>query len=339
MRSIYAMNVREAYKIGLERLVVYGVDESSRVGPVKVMPGPVCTIYEKPTERVLLNAVRDANPFFHFFEGIWMLSGSKNGAYLNQFVSDFTSRFADDGTKLHGAYGYRWRNHFNVDQLRAIVGELKGNPQSRRCVLSMWDPDADLGINLKDIPCNTHVYFRVIGGYMDMMVNCRSNDMIWGGYGANAVHFSMLQEYIAAAIGVEVGQMYQNSWNFHAYCDILEKVKPYLSDDTWIGPYEGTIPLVSEPTSFLGDCEAWIGSTFFSGDRVVMSENKVFTQVALPMQMAHGAYRKKKFGSALTICEDIEAPDWRRACTEWIQRRADRWNSRRDAGELSYERA
>jgi hypothetical protein len=337
MRTIYAGNVREAYKLGLEYLAAYGVDEPSRAGPVKVMTGPVCTVYENPTERVLLNAARDANPFFHFFEGIWMLSGSDDGSYLDQFVSDFTARFSDDGTTLHGAYGYRWRGKFGMDQLLTIVEELKSNPQSRRCVLAMWDPESDLSRpELKDIPCNTHVYFRVQDECLDMMVNCRSNDMIWGGYGANAVHFSMLQEYLAAAIGVEVGKMYQNSWNFHAYCDILEKVKPYLNDDTWIGPYGRTVPLVSEPTSFLSDCESWVdghytGVPFFP-------QNSIFNTVAMPMMEVHYAYQRKKFESALTICEDIEAPDWRRACTEWIQRRADRWNSRRDAGELNYEK-
>jgi hypothetical protein len=326
MRVIRAENVREAYKIGIEALLRFGEREESRVGPVMVMPEPVCTIYQHPKERVLLNAKRDANPFFHFFEGIWMLSGSEDATYLDTFVSDFSSRFSDDGETLHGAYGYRWREHWAIDQLKYIVSELRSNPQSRRCVLGIWDTEVDLGAQSKDVPCNTHVYFRIHAGCLNMMINCRSNDMIWGGYGANAVHFSMLQEYLATAIGVEVGQMYQNSWNFHAYCDMLEKVAP-VTDNTWISPYEGTVPLVSDPTSFLGECGAWVEGYA----SVSKCKNDIFGGVASPMMLAHQAYRAKAFHEAMNQCYNIKAPDWRRACAEWIQRRADRSAAKREA--------
>jgi thymidylate synthase len=77
----------------------------------------------------------------------------------------------------------------------------------------------------KDVPCNTNAFFRVTNGKLDMMVNCRSNDIFWGAYGANAVHFSFLQEYVASSIGVEVGRYWQNSFNFHAYVDRFPKEK------------------------------------------------------------------------------------------------------------------
>jgi hypothetical protein len=331
MRVIRAENVREAYKVGIEALLYSGEREESRAGPVMVMPEPVCTIYLNPKERVLLNAKRDANPFFHFFEGIWMLSGSDYAKYLDMFVSDFSSRFSDDGETLHGAYGYRWREHWAVDQLKYIVSELRNNPQSRRCVLGIWDTEVDLGAQSKDVPCNTHVYFRIHDGRLNMMINCRSNDMIWGGYGANAVHFSMLQEYLAAAIGVEVGMMYQNSWNFHAYCDMLTKVAP-VSDNTWLGPYGEPYPLVSDPDTFLAECGDWVAwhRNLFSG-LYRQFKNSVFLDIALPMGIAHQQYKSNNFESALDHANSINAPDWRRACTEWIHRRADRWAAKREA--------
>jgi hypothetical protein len=59
---------------------------------------------------------------------------------------------------------------------------------------------------------------------LDLTVCCRSNDAIWGAHGANAVHFSVLQEYLAARIGVGVGTMYQWSNNYHAYESELENL-------------------------------------------------------------------------------------------------------------------
>ena len=92
---IYADNVNEAYAIGLLHLKHTGVREDSRNGPVLVMPTPVTTVTRRPWERVLLDPERRANPFFHLFECLWMLSGSNDGKFLDQFVSDFSSRFGE----------------------------------------------------------------------------------------------------------------------------------------------------------------------------------------------------------------------------------------------------
>ena len=119
---------------------------------------------------------------------------------------------------------------------------LRENPEDRRVVLAMWDTAVDLdNPSSKDLPCNTHIYFRVrprlgferierirsIAGpgevstalFLDMTVCCRSNDMIWGCYGANAVHFSYLLEYVAAMSGYAVGTYTQISNSFHAYTE------------------------------------------------------------------------------------------------------------------------
>lgn len=233
--------------MGLELLLSEGVAEDSRAGRVIVAPWPVTTAYTHPRERVLFSAIRDANPFFHLVEALWMIAGRSDAGLLNLFVRDFGDRYAEPGGDIHGAYGHRWRGHFwrdnhvvppgaapgrHIDQLDEAVRILKEDPTSRQVVIAMWDPTIDLGVpGLKDRPCNTHIYLRVrmteamvsgdqmtgAGPVLDLTVMCRSNDIIWGAYGANAVHFSVLQEYLAARIGVDVGTFYQVSNNFHAY--------------------------------------------------------------------------------------------------------------------------
>jgi thymidylate synthase len=216
MDVIRARNVNGAYRQGIALLRRKGELQQSRAGEVLVVPNPVTTIYQRPMERVLFDPGRDANPFFHLGEALWMLAGRNDATWLNRFVKDFSSRFAEEDGHQHGAYGFRWRVHFEMegggppsgwfcgpDQLETIIELLKRDPTDRRIVLTMWDPVADLAANKKDIPCNTHAYLRVrqqvdpqsvgLMPVLDITVCCRSNDAIWGAYGANAVHFSVLQ--------------------------------------------------------------------------------------------------------------------------------------------------
>lgn len=242
IKHISARSVNEALNQGLYHLSGFGLQEPSRNGPVIVSSMPVMTTYEAPRNRVLVNMKRDANPFFHLFESLWMLAGRNDLAFPQKFVSTF-GQFSDDGATLWGAYGYRWRNHFGYDQLKVIIEELKRNPSTRRAVLQMWDGGAawdtgdsdvtgrantdmmqgDLNIAVsggKDVPCNTAAYFDTIGGKLNMTVTCRSNDAVLGAAGANVVHFSFLLEYMAFMTGLPMGVYRQFSNNYHLYTEL-----------------------------------------------------------------------------------------------------------------------
>src|SRR5919109_5331256 len=124
MEVIQARNVNDAYFKGVHLLRRYGIREQSRAGEVLVMPCPVTTVYERPWERILWDEKRNANPFFHLAESLWMLAGRNDARWLDQFVSDFSSRFAEVSGLQHGAYGYRWRKHYSMDQLDSVVQML-----------------------------------------------------------------------------------------------------------------------------------------------------------------------------------------------------------------------
>ena len=343
MYVIDARNVNDAYAKGLTLIRTDGVREESRAGPVLVLPGPCTTVYDRPTERVLMDPRRDANPFFHLFESLWILAGRNDATWLDRFVRDFSIRFAEPGGKQHGAYGFRWRSHFKMDQLDLAVHLLRADPTSRQVVLTMWDPEMDLGVSrLRDRPCNTHAYLRIrddhhiedgIGAdcrVLDLTVCCRSNDMIWGAYGANAVHFSVLLEYLAARIGVGVGRYYQVSNNFHAYTDTLEKV-----DGPPVDPsvYPGTMPLVDQPEMFHEDLSyflRWCDRQDSSDAQIPVNRfysNSWLEETASPMYQTHWAWRARlnrpdySADVALAIAESVAAPDWRAAALAWIQRR------------------
>lgn len=321
VRVIVARNVNHAYRQGMDLLDREGVIRSSRNGQVTELAEPVTTCYINPTERVLFDDTRDANPFFHMYESIWMLAGRNDIQPLVHYASNMAS-YSDDGRTQHGAYGFRWREFFGIDQLVDIIARLKREPDDRRCVLQMWAATADLGGRSKDHPCNTQIYFKIgANRLLNMTVCCRSNDIIWGAYGANAVHMSFLHEYMAAMIGVPIGIYRQVSDSFHAYQEIFEKLRPTAGNSLDLYPRiardQGVLPqLVDSPERF--DRECLQASHYDYGSLA----NRWFVNVFAPMMEAWEAYKAEDLNGALHIVERVGSTDWRIAAKRWLARRA-----------------
>lgn len=334
--EIHARNINQAFSKAIPILLNNGMLETSRNGAVIVMPSPTLIRYDKPTERVLFSPKRDANPFFHLMESLWMLAGRQDIQFPKYFNSRF-GEYSDDGITAHGAYGHRWRCAFGYDQLEIIADELQSNPDSRRCVLAMWDAHSPItlgdevwgkddlhkaSIGGKDVPCNTHAYFDARGGKLNMTVCNRSNDAIWGVFGANVVQFSVMQEYLAAWVGIPVGEYRQFTNNLHAYLQTYDtdKLRAMALDAGYNDPYTNNnmkpMPLVST------------GIEIWNRDLALFMENPgssklydpFFVNVAQPMFQAWLA-RKEKTGTGREQAGHIEAPDWRGACLAWIDRK------------------
>lgn len=341
-RCINVRNVNEALPHGLLWLQNRGVAEASRNGAVLTSPDPVITCYSNPTERVLFSPMRDANPFFHFMEGLWMLAGRNDVEWITRFNKRF-SEYSDDGATYWGAYGYRWRKWFGIDQLGWLIEELTQNPGSRRAVLAMWDGEEDpqrlMKGEAKDVPCNLSVMFRIIQGKLNMMVNCRSNDIFWGAYGANAVHMSMMQEFLASAIGVEVGNYWQNSWNFHAYTDVYPEGswKDIAADCAIHDAYAHGMVKPSKLVNvgwhdWLIQLDDFMDFGYGSDPAGTAYTDPTFQDVAVPMLRAWDAHKAKDYGSAQHHAEQIAAYDWRLACKMWLSRRAEAYRRKEMAG-------
>ncbi len=329
MYVIPALNVNHALAHGLRYLNEHGTIEESRNGPVLVSPCPVMTMYAKSEERVLFNPLRDANPFFHFMEAMWMLAGRSDVAWPAYFNKRFLE-YSDDGKSVNGAYGNRWRHYFGIDQIWRAVEMLKANPADRRVVIAMWDGINDLGSFSKDVPCNTHIYFRIREDHLDMTVCNRSNDIYWGAYGANAVHMSFLLEFMAAALGIGIGYYYQFSNNFHLYTSLPElnstEAREVMASHCVINDHynlanELTVapmPIVnSDHRSWMSNLSAFLDEPL----QATLFMDRFFKDTAVPM-FAAWHERKSKAGDGMSHVARIEADDWRLACTQWIERRA-----------------
>lgn len=207
-----------ALHLALEHIEKWGTHRTSRGMVTKEVRGPSITTYTHPRHRVVFSPVRNANPFFHIIDAIWLLSGSNRVELPCAFLPSL-ARYSDNGLTFHGAYGHRLRHLFGFDQIEATVQLLEHKPDTRQAVMSIWHPMHDLNVPTKDVPCNDMLMFNLRNGQLDMTVCCRSNDAVWGAYGANVVQFSVLLEYMAARVGVRMGQYVQVSNSLHFYED------------------------------------------------------------------------------------------------------------------------
>lgn len=311
MLEITGYNVTHALEEALIKMPIFGVREESRNGPVLTSLAPALITIYRPNERVLVDYRRDANPFLHLAEFVWMLAGSDDVRFLEQFSKRMRD-YADPNTHiLHGAYGRRWRYHYRRDQLLAVREMLALDKGTRRAVLGMWDPAYDLDLHA-DLPCNTHIYFRVVSNTLEMTVCNRSNDLIWGCLGANAVHMTYLHELMARSIGVAQGVYRVFTNNLHMYVDRPDFDKmlaaPPLRDCYQGQSRRNPFPVLQSSESMedlISDSEDYLRDR--TGFRTRWMRN-VFHPAMISFQDRKPMWQ-------------IEAEDWRLACTEWIERR------------------
>lgn len=318
--ELKARNAPEAYEDIIWRMRTSAVKQDSRNGEVLRLPEPFMLHIERPEERLITDYIRDANPFFHCMEFIWMMAGSDDAKWLAQFNARYMD-YAEENGKVWGAYGYRWRRQFGVGndsrpgcQITKAVEMLRNNPDDRRVVLQMWDTYFDLGENKKDLPCNTQIMLEVQAGHVNMLVTNRSNDVIWGMLGANIVHMTMLQELIAEACDYDIGRYSVISNNAHIYTGMPRFKEIYGSCPTDnIYPQSMFTLLHMDETlqDFFSDCENLVerGSCIF--------KTRWMANVGYPI---YRMYIDRKSGITQPI-DSIAADDWRIACQKWLSLR------------------
>jgi thymidylate synthase len=321
MYVINADNVREALPKAMRLVMELGHSTKTRNGDAIVLPKPVNICYTNPKQHVLIDHVRDANPFFHLMEAMWMLAGRDDGAFLDHYVKNFSKDFGTEG-RIVDAYGYRWRHGLGYDQLEEIIEQLKQTPNTRQAVLQMWGAGRDDLTQSNPKPCNLVASFHIIDeNQLNMTVFNRSNDLILGCCGANAVHFAILQEYIASMVGVKMGSYWQVSTNLHLYKKHLDKVSPEALDEE----YERTEPLIKYPRVFdeeLKETMLYIDEMHEYREGYMGNiSNPFLSEVVIPMATAHWMYKARNFKEALDAIESVRAEDWRRAGKEWLERR------------------
>ena len=347
MIVINALSANDALSQGLELMYKEGIRIPSRAGETIEVPETVATVYKYPKNHVLISKVRDANPFFHLMESMWILAGRQDTKFLCEFNSQMIN-YSDDGKTFNAPYGFRLRNstdsgNCDEDQLETIIDILKKDPNSRQAIGQIWDP-ADLSnFETKDKACNMQVVFRIRKngtpfdkGVLDLTVYNRSNDIIWGAYGANIVQFSTLLEYVAARVGISMGTYTQVSNSYHVYteglggklynnlrtgydCKTIDNPYLYVDNKVWMNEYQ--------MEEFDSDLNYLFEVYDESGiDEILTYDfmSDYFKDLVVPMLKVFREHKLNGPVEAMSIAHEIKADDWRRAARDWLEVRIEK---------------
>lgn len=191
------------------------------------------------TQRWVVSRTPALNPAFALVEVFW-IAGGRGDAALPTHWNPALPRYCGATSTYHGAYGHRLRKHFGIDQLDRVYRALMSAPDSRQCVLQLWDSRVDLPqLNGEpaalDIPCNVVAMPKVRAGKLEWMQVIRSNDVFLG-LPHNIVQFTALQEMLAGWLGIVAGDYCQLSDSLHIYSHDVERgrasLEPLASPDS-----------------------------------------------------------------------------------------------------------
>ena len=247
-----------SFLIGASKLLVEeGVKRETRGSTCYELPEPAMFKITNPLAREVTIPARKWFKTLPYAESLWIASGRNDMAYITHYLPRMAD-FSDDGKFMRGGYGPRYRDyngesddyriesinvrhHGSVDQLRFVIECLKDDMKTRRAVMNFGDPmkdDFDEKGELKkskDIPCTRELHFMKQSGNnrLDLIVRMRSNDLIWGASAVNIFNYTFMQEYVAAILGLEVGNYYHIADNLHYYERHSEMVRKIAELEKW----------------------------------------------------------------------------------------------------------
>jgi thymidylate synthase len=168
-------------------------------------------------------------------ELIWFLRGDSNVAYLREHDVTIWDEWADANGELGPVYGVQWRSWpapggAKIDQIQGVIDEIARNPDSRRLIVSAWNP-ADVG-QMALPPCHVMFQFYVAEGRLSCQLYQRSADLFLG-VPFNIASYALLTHMVAQVTQLEVGEFVHSFGDVHLYLNHLEQAdrqlqrKPY----------------------------------------------------------------------------------------------------------------
>lgn len=164
-------------------------------------------------------------------EFCWYLSGRDDEETIAYYVPQYR-RYAENG-KLLGAYGPRLFGEKGRGQIARVISLLGEKPDTRQAVVQIFDAD-DLERHLRDLPCTCTLQFFVRDAKVELVVTMRSNDAFVG-LTHDVFAFTMLQELVAASLGLELGAYSHFVGSLHLYSADRERADAYLDDGWYFG--------------------------------------------------------------------------------------------------------
>ncbi|MFI2487924.1 thymidylate synthase [Promicromonospora kroppenstedtii] len=181
------------------------------------------------TKRVHLKSV--------VYELLWFLRGDSNVRWLQERGVKIWDDWADESGELGPVYGVQWRSWptpdgGHVDQIAKVVEQIRTNPDSRRHIVTAWNPAEVDDMALP--PCHALFQFYVADGKLSCQLYQRSADLFLG-VPFNIASYALLTHMVAAQTGLEVGEFVWTGGDVHIYDNHVEQVETQLARDPY--PY------------------------------------------------------------------------------------------------------
>jgi len=190
-----------------------------------------------------------------FVELLWFLKGDTNISYLKDNGVSIWDEWADENGNLGPVYGYQWRSWPNpdgtsTDQIVNLVNGLKNNPNSRRHIVSAWNPSFIEDMALP--PCHCLFQFYVADGKLSCQLYQRSCDTFLG-VPFNIASYALLVHMIAQVCDLEVGDFVWTGGDVHLYSNHVDQAKLQLTRELRTLPTLKLNPNVKDLFAFTMD--------------------------------------------------------------------------------------
>ena len=176
-------------------------------------------------------------------ELLWFIKGDTNIKYLKENNVRIWDEWADKNGDLGPVYGHQWRNWNSegIDQINDLINQIKNNPNSRRMIVSAWNPSVlpDTSISFSENvkngkaalpPCHAFFQFYVVEGKLSCQLYQRSADTFLG-VPFNIASYALFTMMIAQVSGLEPGDFIHTFGDVHLYNNHIEQAKEQLNRD------------------------------------------------------------------------------------------------------------
>ena len=185
-------------------------------------------------------------------ELLWFISGDTNIKYLKDNGVTIWDEWADENGDLGPVYGHQWRSWpapdgSTIDQLTMVVNQIRSNPDSRRMLVTAWNPGEVDKMALP--PCHCLFQFYVAEGRLSCQLYQRSADTFLG-VPFNIASYALLTMMIAQVCGLQPGEFIHTTGDTHLYLNHLEQVQTQLSREPRKLPIMKLNPEVKDIFSF-----------------------------------------------------------------------------------------
>ena len=165
------------------------------------------------------------------YELLWFLKGDTNVKYLQEHGVSIWDEWADENGELGPVYGHQWRswpdyNGGTIDQIQQVVDLIKNNPDSRRMLVSAWNP-AEIG-KMALPPCHCLFQFYVADGKLSLQLYQRSADTFLG-VPFNIASYALLLQMMAQVTGLVCGDFVHTTGDTHLYLNHMEQAELQLT--------------------------------------------------------------------------------------------------------------